>query len=306
VTGAIRSEALSRPIGCEASSQHTVITMDPHDPSVQSTLFPFAFSLASTGAIRLVGGRRQGRQLASAAVSIAFLGVVPIVLGLPAFPPGASLDKLPYIVGMGLFLGTLLDLRPPPKWASVLLIALWPALTLAWATAPEWRVPDETVLSKVGLLYLGAVAILLRVHRQRDGLAPSLMVFSAGLGLGGVALLAAAVSLAQLAFALAAAAAGFMLWNWPVVRYPFGNSALLAGAGSLPLLGAEAFLHTRASPVALAVILLVFFADALARPMAVRGGRARGPLYLTMLCLVPAVLAIGLAYAERRGVRILP
>jgi hypothetical protein len=129
------------------------------------------------------------------------------------------------------------------------------------------------------------------------------MTFTGALGVAAVCLLGGSAATAHLAFALAAATVGFMLWNWPVTRYPFGFSALFAGAGSLPLLAGHALLYARASAPALALILLVFLADAPARWVG-GGRRVRGLnlVYLTLLCLLPMAAALLVAYAARYGI----
>jgi hypothetical protein len=275
------------------------------DAGVQVSLLPLGFAAVSTGAIRLVGGGWRGPTLASAAIVIGALGAGLILLGLPAFPPQTSLQRLLYVIAVSLFLGTVLDLRRPRDWVLSVLIVLWGAAAVAWIAEPRLRDADDLALARVGILYVATLLVLFRLQeRLSAGLVPSIMTFSAALGIGGVSVIGGAVAAGQMAFALAAATFGFMLWNWPVVRYPFGLSALFAGAGALPLLAGHSLLYADANPAALALILLVFLADAPARwAEGRRQARTVAPGYLMLLSLLPVAAALLVAYADRHGIR---
>lgn len=121
------------------------------------------------------------------------------------------------------------------------------------------------------------------------------MLFGAALGLGGVALVSASLALGQLAFALATAVGGFMLWNWPKARDEFGLVGVFGAGGAWLILLGLVLLLTDAPPMALALLGLVFFADALSERLPPRGGslgRVLRPVYLVVIAVIPIVLAL--------------
>jgi hypothetical protein len=280
------------------------VALSLNDAGVQISLLPLGVAAVSTGAIRLVGGGWRGPTLASAAIVIGTLGAGLVLLGLPAFPPQTSLQKLLYAIAVSLFLGTMLDLRRPRDWVLAILIVLWAAAAVAWIAEPRLQDADDLALAQVGILYVATLLVLFRLQeRLSAGLVPSIMTFSAALGIGGVSVIGGAVTAGQMAFALAAATFGFMLWNWPVARYPFGFSALFAGGGALPLLAGQSLLYEGADPTALALVLLVFLADAPARWIeSRRAARTVAPGYVMLLSLLPVAGALLVAYADRHGI----
>jgi hypothetical protein len=278
------------------------VALTPQDPAAHVFLLPLAVAAVSTGAIRLVGGRGRGSDLANAAIPIGLLGAALILLGVPAFPPQDPLDKLFWALAPTLVLGTVLDLRRPRAgWVSVFVVA-WSAATLAWIAVPRLGVVDSVALAEAGGLYAGALWSLLRLQWMLPtGLAPAIMTFSGALGVGGISALGGGAGASALAFALAGATAGFVLWNWPVSRYPFGMAALFGGAGALPLLAGYSLLSGEASPLPLALVLLVFLADVPAGWIKSAGSRAVMPLALLLVSLLPVAAALAFAYAARHG-----
>ena len=123
----------------------------------------------------------------------------------------------------------------------------------------------------------------------------------AALGLGAIAIFGAAPELGQISFGLATALGGFALWNWPVNRYPFGGALLLGAGGALIALAFVLVLYSETSPIALAILLLCFFADVAAKRVKLPAGKfgdALRPFVLIGLALVPALAAIAVAYIQ--------
>ena len=94
---------------------------------------------------------------------------------------------------------------------------------------------------------------------------------------------------------------GFAVWNWPTNVFPYGAALLMGAGGTLFLLAWIAALHHPAavSLPALAILILVFFADLAARHMHLgdsRAARAAAPIILAAVCCVPVLGAITLAY----------
>lgn len=114
----------------------------------------------------------------------------------------------------------------------------------------------------------------------------------------------AAASLAQNAVVLAAALAGFLPWNWPVVRYGDNAALRLAGGGVFVALFAHAWLFTGIAWWALAPLILCFFARFVARRIALPTGvlgQALRPLVLALVAALPAVIAAGGHYFISAG-----
>ncbi len=118
--------------------------------------------------------------------------------------------------------------------------------------------------------------------------AGAFMLLFAAIGVGILAFIARSPLIAQVPAALAIGTIGFLLWNWPVPRYPLSAIAALGGGGVLLGLAVNLglFAKTASRPV-LALIILVF----VARPLAAR------PPFGRHAALGPFVLAIPVAIA---------
>jgi hypothetical protein len=270
----------------------------PLPPAVQSALVPLAAGFALAGLLRLVGGPDRGRALASAAVGLALVAGLLTLLGWPVWPPRTVAQKLPYLVAAGSVLGVVLDARPLPRAMALLVALAWPAVVLGWLAWPRLAAPSLGGLAPVAAAYAGGAFALVRLQHWRghETVTPTLLL-AASLGLAGLAVLASARSLGQLAGVLAGAVGGFLLWNWPVARFPFGWGGLLPAGGALVALAGQALLFTRVSPLALGLLLTVFLADRVAPPggSTGRGRRVLAPVLLAAVAAVPVVAALALA-----------
>lgn len=268
---------------------------------VQSFALPLLAAGAATGLLRFLAGTTRSALFASAAVPVGFLVAYLVILGTPPFPPVASSQKLGYLAPAGLAAGFLLDWlgdRPLLRWP---LLVGGPALGLYWISRPRLGDLQTTTLLTLLLLWLASLIVFLRLGSaaRRPGIEASVMLIMAALGAGAIAFLGRSASLAQLAVALGAAAGGFALWNWPRARYRFGAAALFGGAGSLLGLVSIMSLYSRASLIALALLLPIFFADLLVRKIpSLRLGSALAPLVLGGVCLVPLIAALVAAYGS--------
>ena len=269
-------------------------------PIAQSALVPVVGAAVAAGLIRALGGRSRGAMLAGAAIALAFLLSYAATLGLPLLPPRAAVQKLFPLVVAGLALGSLLDLVRVPRRVVLASLVPFVALGLGWIGGPRLAAgPIGEPVLVLSLTLVGSVVVLARLERRADdGPTPSVLLLVAALGTGGVAVAGASASLGQLAFALAASVGGFMLWNWPRSRFPFGRAALFGGGATLTFLAGQAVFFTDASRVALAVLVAVFFADGpVRRLMPGRGaaGRALRPVVVGLVALVPAAAAVAWA-----------
>lgn len=269
--------------------------------AVQSALIPAVLGFVLTGAVRLANGRTRGPLVAGAAVSLSFAAVYFLIIGIPPHPPVNGLEKLVYGVAGGVALGFCLDVLRLPAFFRWLLFPVGGAALLYWLELPGIETAGAMALIGLGAMWLASVAALWRLEAEREaGLNPTVMLMIAALGLAAVTMLGGATEISHLAVALATALFGFSLWNWPTNVFPYGAALLMGAGGTLFLLAWIAALHyATVSLPALAILLLVFFADIAARHMHLgdsRAARAATPIVLAAVCCVPALGAVALAY----------
>ena len=272
------------------------------NPLVQSVLVPVVGGFLLTAAIRIANGASKGPLVAGASVALGFLIGYGLVVGLPPLPPVSAQQKLAYVVAAGLVLGFLLDFfRRPPLYREVLYI-VGTAAALYWMAQPRIAGGNAWTYLALIALWLGVLILGHRLERSRSaGIEPAIKLLVAALGLGVIALFGRSASQAQLAFGLATALGGFMLWNWPVNRYPFGATLLLGAGGALAGMAIVLALYSETSPAALAILLLCCFADVAAKRVklpASKLGEALRPIVLAGIALIPALTAIAVAYIQ--------
>ncbi|HUT47909.1 MAG TPA: hypothetical protein VM325_01100 [Alphaproteobacteria bacterium] len=273
---------------------------------MQSTGLPFVAALVLAVVIRFALGAQRGRLLAVAAAGLGFLACYWNLLGIPAFPPPASSQKVFYLALLGLVAGLAIDLTGSGRKAGHAFSFTFPAIALLWLA---WRTisagPGIGDLLTVLALFAGSILVFWRVAaaaRQADveadprhALSPAIMVFVAATGAGLAALFGASASLSQLSIGLAFATAGFLLLAYiGYLRgetFGFGGTGAFGAAGALIVLVAVMALFAgRVSKWALALILLVFAADFLARRVALKGkaGRLLNPFLYGAIVAIPA------------------
>ncbi len=76
--------------------------VDYTHPVVQSVLQPMAVAFALTGGINLALRSRWGARLASAAIATSLLIAILQLLGMPPWLPRTGMQKLSYLVFLGL------------------------------------------------------------------------------------------------------------------------------------------------------------------------------------------------------------
>jgi len=197
-------------------------------------------------------------------------------------------------------IGVLFDLAPKlrPLAGLVAFAGLVAALVwLGWNRLGDfgWNLPTAAAL----FMTLGGVIVVLRLSAKAgDDQTAGIVALVYAFGAGTIALIGNSASLAQLCFAATAAIGGFMLWNWPVARFPFGLAAIFGVVGGVAAMSIQMALFTRASVPALLLLSLVVFADLAAKPFQPAGGamaKALGPVILGIVAAIIAGAAIGLA-----------
>jgi hypothetical protein len=266
-------------------------------PLFQSAALPLVVTLVACGLIRLVGGQSRGSVVAGAALAIGFLAAYVAISGVPAFPPRASSQKLAYLVLAGVLIGMALDLLRAGRnldW-TMTLVAL--GLSIAWLGWPRLRSADPVNAGMAAVVWIGCGIALIRLYALRDrGSDGTVLLLVTALGVAGIAFFGRTASYAQLGGALAAASGGFMVWNWPLARFPLGAAAVLGAGGALAAMVTNMVFYTKSSALAIVCLLPIFFADAVADQVPLpRGvlGQSLRPVVLALLAAIPVSLAVG-------------
>ncbi|AWK89786.1 hypothetical protein DEW08_25505 (plasmid) [Azospirillum thermophilum] len=273
-----------------------------HDPFVQSSILPLLVGLLAVGLLHGLA-----RPLAAAGVAATFLIVFVLVVGLPALPPPSSMGKLFWASAAGLLIGVAADLAGVTGRTAGIGLAAWLAAALLWIALPAL----DSIPALVTLLLLiaagGWIALAPAAPRgegeRGSATGGAAVLLALALAVGGTALIGSSASIAQMALALAAAAGGFLLWNWPVERHGWG-AAGRAASGIAVLLAGVLALFTQTQAAVLLLVLPALFADRLRRrlPLPETGaGRAAATAIVTAAAVLPALAAIGAAYALSGG-----
>lgn len=273
------------------------------DSFTRSVLLPLLTAFAAVGAIRLFWGPSRGAAVASAATPAGFI-LAFASLGVSVVPPGrGSLGIVVYIAVAGLIVGAILDsegIRDGARRTVVMALGLAGVAWVGWPPAfglPAIRDSDILIALVVAALLVGYR--ITRLSGSASTVPIQLMV--ASLGLAGIAWAGASNELALIGVALASATFAFVLWNWPVYRFPPG-AALVAGIGApISALGTYTVLFTHSSRLALGTLLLVFFSEWLASGIylgSAKLGLALRPIITTLAALLVAAVATLIAYVR--------
>lgn len=254
---------------------------------LESVVLPFALAALMPVLGRLLPGRLRLALGVGAALVVGFLAAYVAVHGWPGLTPVGAAHKLPAIAVVGLIAGGALARLGPSRllWRSTAMLTA--ALVVGWLAWPRLDAP--TFVAPPLLLWLAGTLGLAALEAAPGRARALVMLIATALGLAGVAYLAHAVSIMQLALGLAAAVAGAGCSG----RYL--RPALVLPAGALLLaLGAILALYSDASLVALALLALVPAADRLSVILARTPGWHPRSLFVPLCALLP-VLAVVIA-----------
>ncbi|PWC78596.1 hypothetical protein [Azospirillum sp. TSH64] len=270
------------------------------DPFVQSSVLPLLVGLILVGALHLLR-----RPLAAAGIAAGFLVVFAMVIGLPALPPPSSMGKLFWASAAGLLIGVVADVAGIRGRIASAVLAVWLAASLLWIALPALD-SAAAIVTLVVLLGTAAWVAFARVSQTQGAespTAPAASLLALALAVGGTALIGSSASIAQMALALAASAGGFLLWNWPVERHGWGLSGRVA-TGIAVLLAAVLALFTQTQAAVLLLALPALFAGHVRRFLPQGDGpvgRAASSAAVTVVAVLPALVAIGAAFALSGG-----
>lgn len=244
-------------------------------------VLPLLGAAAAVGLARLLAGKDVGARLAGAGPAAGFILAYAAVVGSHGVPVPFADHKALALALMGVVVGILLDTE---GWAGrrqrAVVIAIGVAL-LGWVVAHAVLRTDPGPQRNLIVAY-AAAAILVFVRTTKVG---------GSAGTVPVQLVVASIGVA--AMALAAAGLGFVVWNWPAVRFNPGPALVLGMVTPLLALAGTLMLDRDSSPAALAVLLLVFFSEWIAAKVHIGGG-AKGmrPMVMAGSGLAVVVVAV--------------
>jgi hypothetical protein len=259
-------------------------------PVVQSLVLPM---VVSAGLVLVL---RRG-PVAAVALGAAVLASAVATLGLTAWPPRGGMQKLPWLLGMALAAGVVLDLARAARLARAAAAVVLTVAAIGWLAAPQLRAPDMAMLAGLAALLAGGAAVVVHLGwRETPATRPVSALGVAAVALAGVAFQSGSLAIAQLAAALGVACAAYGLFALLSPGARFASAGALGAGGALVLLAALTGLLTDVTPLALALLAMVFPMVAarvwIARPRP--GGVAELVLIVT-LAAVPAAGAVAAA-----------
>lgn len=258
---------------------------------VQTFAVPLVVSAISVGLLRYLMGPWLGVLLGSMGIAVGFLASLLLAQGLPGWPPGNALAMLPHIILAGMVAGALLDeadnpiaLVRPAYIATPMIIIFWLGVSFYSAF--------QNIAGTVpyALLMIMGIIVLQRLHEDRDdGIASPVALLAAFSGLAVVGLVSE-TSLARYPIAVAMAIIGFLVWNWPRCRFPWGTAGTLSMGGAYLALAAFIFLQDRSMAIPLILSFGAFFVHPLSERVLMPEPRM-SPIVQAVVSLVPMGLA---------------
>lgn len=259
------------------------------NPAVQAGVVPFVSAFAAAAAL-------SRTRLLGLVVALAFALVIGLTVGY-AFDPMTSTRKL-VVIGLAVAIAVLAlevsGARPTPAVRAALAAAI--AAAAVWMI---WRVLQQQEVGKAALYGLAAgayLALLLEsALRSAAGIPAAATSLVLGLAAGGLALLGASALLAQVGIAVAAGSGAVLLIHMiGLQRGPAGWTLALPAAVISGLTGLLAVFTGSLPWFCLLPTLAIPWASRLVR-------QERHPPWLAALltalaCLVPMLLAVGLAW----------
>lgn len=258
-------------------------------PAAQSVALPVTVAVVLLTVFHAGGARHHGAAAVTAAVMVSAL----VTLGLSEWPPRTGMHKVPWLLAAGLAAGVVLDLISAGRGVRFAGAVAFVAAALAWLAWPQRAGAGAVVLVLAALGLAAALLVLVRLARHEEAPAPAaVMLLVAAAALAVVAFESGSLSIAQLCAALAAASGVLALWSLLIAGGAFGASGVLGAGGALVVLGTATALLTDVPLPALAVLLVVFFADV--PPARYRLTGFAQALAVGALALLPAAGAVAL------------
>jgi len=275
---------------------------------LKGVLVPLVVAFMAAGVIRFGLNGRFGKNLAAAAIAVGVLTGAAALNGWPSLPPIAASQKTVYLVLFGAVLGALMDLLARPAFLRRASILIWPPVIVGWIGWRQLTSLDPAALLGLALIAIAGMAIFRLLYDDGGSggaaaapgpaapVAPVALI-AASIGAAAVAFAGQTSSLSQSYGALAAAAGGYVLWNWPAPRYRFDAAGVLGAGGAFLALTTIMFRFSETNKWALAVVLLVFLCPAIVRMTPVAKSDAWAPVVTGITSAIPVAIAVAIAMA---------
>ena len=268
---------------------------------VQSIILPIVLTVIIAGVAFLATTGARAERIAGVSLGAGFLLAYVSMFDWPAWPPQDAIQQVAYLAFAGTVLGAVLDIADIPRPARRVAFIVWPVVIVTWLGWERLLAGDTiTVLVLVALWAAGAVIFDRLFADDGPDATAATMLLAGAVGVGLVALISMAGPFARLTGALAAATAGFLLWNWPRPRFRFAHAAVFGGGGALLALATTTVLLTPASPIALVIVVAAFGARTLADRLPGREQPAAAPLVVGMVAALPVLVAVAVAVLQNR------
>jgi hypothetical protein len=259
-----------------------------------------AVSVALAGIAWFTLAKTRAAGLGYAAVPAGFIAGYVLFLGLPPFPSSDPLHLIPYVVLAGLLAGVVIDSIADVDAVRLGVVLGWPAFVIV---AIGWReMPEFATFAGLPMAVLWLAAVLTHLWlgvAHRSPATPIVALFAVTVGLGLTAFIGGSRFLTVLSVILAVSFAGFLGWNYPRPRFPFGATANLGAAGAVLALAVAQVLYTDSSALAVATLMLVFALAPLTARLPLGASAKAGPFMLLIVCAIPIAAAAVFALNAR-------
>ncbi len=269
-------------------------------PTVQAALTIVVAAFLFTGAARLIWGKERGQRRAAIGAGL----VIPIacfaIAKTPQFPPESSIDVILILAVTGFFFGAILDFGKIERWSRRAVTILATLAGLIWVVAEDFQSTfPQADRNLIVAIFIATTIATVRVSRVRgSAMTAPIHLAVAGIGFSLLAWLGGSVPLAQISAAVALATTGFLLWNWPIFRFPPSAALVIGAAVPLAAVAGALTISGAVSGAALAILVLIFFSDWLAGAISLGGGRlalATRPILVAAVGMLAVAGAAALA-----------
>ncbi len=274
------------------------LTIDFNDTNVKTLLVPIVASFITIAFLRVSAGPWRGSILAPLGIGSGFLASYFLSMGLPLWPVASVLGLLPVVVVAGMIVGLVLDMNSA-KTSTLTMLHISASLGLVFWVASLWHGGgiQQSELVLYGVLILSGFWAMQRMNDQRDeGIAPAISLLTACIGLTVIATIYGTRT-GLFSTGLAAACFGYIIWNWPNCRFPWGSSATLVGGGVYIVLASELAIKNPALALPVGLTLINFVVFDLTNKL-FPTGNAFQPFIQLMFSALPIALA---AYLTQRA-----
>jgi hypothetical protein len=270
---------------------------------ILTILIPALVAYGAAGLLRRLRRGKAPSELAGAGIALGFLagfcaysGGLPFVAELPHHPVG---EVAALSLAVGLALATI-GLGPAKLRYVAAACGIFAALWCFGLARFEFMSTQE-LFGALGAALLGAVAMWRLATLASEGATPVALIALMAAGLAAIARFGRAELPEQFATALAAAAAGWLLWARPLARVPAGAAAVIGGGAILVAVAADAGRTALQFPWPMLLLPVCLWADRIAPRLPglakVAKRKPNRPLAFSLVAVIPVLAAAGLAFA---------